>query len=198
MERSGNDLIVQFNQGDNKAFTTIYEENYPTVYYFVRQFVPEREDAEDITAEIFVKLWKKRAGLDSIKNIQAFLYVTARNACIDFLRYTKRQHENREKLLQQLEEQPAEGNMRDDIRAEVLQSIYREMENLPKSCRTVFSMSYLEGLSANEIANKLKINPQSVYNLRQQAIKLLRIAFLDKKMFVALLFPLYSMALRLQ
>lgn len=187
MNRSDNDLIIQFNQGDAGAFSDIYNKYYPNVYYFVRQFVKEREDAKDITADIFVKLWNMRSNITSIKNMQAFLYVSARNSCIDFLRYLKRQQEKRESLYYLLEQTPEEGTLTEDIRAEVLQYIYEEIDKLPGNCRRVFSMSYLEGRSTNDIAEALQINPQSVYNHRQRAIKILRMAILPKKILLAIL-----------
>jgi RNA polymerase sigma-19 factor, ECF subfamily len=190
MNRPDNDLIIQFNQGDAGAFSDIYNTYYPNVYQFVRQFVKEREDAQDITADIFVKLWNMRTNITSIKNMQAFLYIAARNSCIDFLRYMKRQQEKRESLYYLLEQTPEEGILPEDIRAEVLQYIYKEIDKLPPNCRKVFSMSYLEGRSTDEIARTLQINHQSVYNHRQRAIKILRMAILPRKIFLSLLFSL--------
>jgi len=190
MNQSDNDLIIQFNKGDAGAFSDIYNTYYPNVYYFVRQFVKEKEDAQDITADIFVKLWNMRTNITSIKNMQAFLYTAARNSCIDFLRYMKRQQEKRESLYYLLEQTPEEGILPEDIRAEVLQYIYKEIEKLPGNCRKVFSMSYLEGRSTAEIAETLHINPQSVYNHRQRAIKILRMAILPRKIFLSILFSL--------
>jgi len=60
MEQPGDDLIVKFNQGDTEAFTVLYTRYYYTLYNFVKRFIPDREDAEDLTAEVFVKLWKLR------------------------------------------------------------------------------------------------------------------------------------------
>ena len=188
MEQPDNDIITRFNRGEALAFTAVYNEYYPAIYYFVRRFIADREDAEDITADVFVKLWKMHANLESIANIKAFLYVAARNTCIDFLRYTRRQNENRKKLLYLLEQEPSEGPLQDDLWTEMLQYIYKEIDKLPRSCRKVFKMSYLEGRSNSDISKALHINPQSVYNHKQRAIKLLRLALFDKKILAVLLF----------
>src|SRR5580698_10202411 len=135
MERSGNDLILQFNQGDTAAFSAIYNEYYPSIYYYVRRFINEREDAEDITADIFVKLWKVHTNITSINNARAFLYTTARNTCIDFLRQLKRQNERQKELLHTLMQEPAEDSLKEDLKAAVLQSIFEEIERLPPACR---------------------------------------------------------------
>ncbi|HEX9504022.1 MAG TPA: RNA polymerase sigma-70 factor [Patescibacteria group bacterium] len=180
MEQPDNDLILQFNHGDTEAFTAIYNNYYLTLYYFVKKFIPEREDVEDITADIFIKLWRMHANFDNIKNIEAFLYITGRNACLDFLRYLQRHDEKQKELLHILLKDSVEG-VQEDLKAEILKSIYKEIEKLPRSCRNVFKMAYLEEMSNSEIAEHLQINNQSVRNHKQRAIKLLRIALLNGK-----------------
>jgi len=191
MEQPDNDLISQFTRGDTEAFTAIYNAYYPTLHSFVRKFIPEREDAEDITADIFIKLWRIHANFDTIKNIEAFLYITGRNACLDFLRSLKRRNEKQKELLYVLLQEPAEGVLPEDIKAEVLKTIYQEIEKLPPSCRNVFKLAYLEGLSNSDIAETLRINNQSVRNHKQRAIKILRIALLNRNMVIGALIGLY-------
>lgn len=181
MEQPDNDLILRFNQGDTEAFTAIYNDYHLTLYHFVQKFIHKREDAEDITAEIFVKLWKLHPNFNSIKNIEAFLYITGRNACLDFLRYIQRRDEHKKKILDVLFQSPVEGTI-EDIKTEVLIAIYKEVEKLPRSCRNVFKMAYFEGLTNSEIAEFLQINNQSVRNAKQRAIKLLRLALLNKNL----------------
>ena len=178
MEQPENDLIVQFNQGDTEAFTAIYNKYFSTLYYFVKRFVPEREDAEDITADVFVKLWSLRANLNSIKNIEAFLYITGRNACLDFLRHIQRRGMRQKELLHALLQEKEEGQLTEDVKTLVLKAIYEEIEKLPRSCRAVFKMAYLDGLSNGQIAEALSINNQSVRNHKLRAVKILRIALL--------------------
>ncbi|HVU56851.1 MAG TPA: RNA polymerase sigma-70 factor [Puia sp.] len=178
MEQPENDLIVQFNQGDTEAFTAIYNKYFSRLYYFVKRFVPEREDAEDITADVFVKLWSLRANLNSIRNIEAFLYITGRNACLDFLRHIQRRNMRQKDLLHALLQEKEEGQLTDDVKTLVLKAIYEEIEKLPRSCRRVFKMAYLDGLSNSQIAEALSINNQSVRNHKLRAVKILRMALL--------------------
>lgn len=197
MEQPFDDLIVQFNQGDTEAFTAIYNRYYSTLYYFVKRFIPEREDAEDITADVFVKLWNLRANLKTIKNIEAFLYVTGRNACLDFLRHLQRRNMRQKELIQALLQQPEEGRLEEDVKTLVLQAIHAEIEKLPRSCRTVFKMAYIDGMSNSQIAEALGINNQSVRNYKLRAAKLLRIALLNRNMLVGVFIAVYFNVLRL-
>ncbi|HTI08444.1 MAG TPA: RNA polymerase sigma-70 factor [Puia sp.] len=182
MEQPDNDLILQFNQGDIQAFSVIYDTHYVSIYRFVRQFIHEREEAEDIVANTFIKLWKLRSNFESRHNIKAFLYITTRNACFDSLRHQKRQSEKQKELFYFLSQRPAEEHFQDDVETEVLKSIFREIEKLPPSVRTVFKMAYIEGKSNDEIAAHLHITNQSVRNNKHRAIKLLRMAILNTNM----------------
>jgi len=197
MEQPVDDLISQFNHGDAEAFTSIYNRFYAKVYYFVKRFIPEREDAEDITADVFVKLWNLRANLQTINNIEAFLYITGRNACLDFLRHIQRRNLRQKELIRSLLQEPEEGGLEEDVKTLVLQAIHAEIEKLPRSCRTVFKMAYLDGMSNSEIAASLDINNQSVRNFKLRAVKLLRIALLNKNMLVGAFVAVYFTVLRL-
>ena len=197
MEQPENDLIVQFTQGDTEAFTTIYNRFYPKLYYFVKRFVPEREDAEDITADVFAKLWKLRANLQTIKNIEAFLYITGRNACLDFLRHIQRRNMRQKDLIYALLQEPEEGILDEDVKTLVLRTIHAEIEKLPRSTRQVFKMAYLDGMSNSEIAAALDINNQSVRNYKLRAIKTLRIALLTRNMLVSAFIAVYCNVLRI-
>ena len=196
MEHPDHDLIIQFNQGDAGAYTAIYNKYFHTLYFFVRRFVPEKEDAEDITAEIFLKLWRLRANLESVKNIEAFLYITARNACLDFLRHLKRQSEKEKELVYTLLQQPPDSLLKDDVKTEVLKAIQTEMTRLPPSCRRVFEMAYMEGRSNEEIAETMQINNQSVRNHKQRAIKLLRLTLHNRNILAGAMIWLYLAVLR--
>jgi len=74
--------------------------------------------------------------------------------------------------------------------AELLQRIYEEIEKLPKKCRQVFKLAYLDGLSNEEIAELLHINYQSVKNQKVRALKILRLA-LNKGFLAVILVRLY-------
>jgi len=182
MEQPDNDLILRFNQGDFRAFTDIYDRYYLTIYRFVRKFIPEREEAEDIMADTFVKLWRLHANFEFEYNIKAFLYVTSRNACFDSIRHQKRQSEKQKEFSYLFGQQPVEDYLQEDVETAVLKSILQEIEKLPLSPKIVFKMAFFEGKSNDEIAAHLHINNQSVRNYKHQAVKLLRIALLNANM----------------
>jgi RNA polymerase sigma factor (sigma-70 family) len=116
-----------------------------------------------------------------LNNIQAFLFITARNASLDFLKYRQRMRENLAELNNKNEQEPdAQLFAETDISAEVLAFIYNEVEKLPEKCREIFKLAYLERLPVKEIAIKLNISPQTVANQKTTALKILRLKVLDR------------------
>ena len=82
----GPELIRHFSEGEPAAFRAVYKQLYLPVLQFVQQWVGNTEDAEELTADTFVKLWNNRTRFETMDYIRAFMHVTARNACINFLK----------------------------------------------------------------------------------------------------------------
>jgi RNA polymerase sigma-70 factor (ECF subfamily) len=72
-----------------------------------------------------------------------------------------------------------------------MQRIYEEIEKLPKKCRQVFKLAYMDGLGNEEIANLLNITYQTVKNQKVRALKILRLALLHKGLLAAILIRWY-------
>jgi RNA polymerase sigma-70 factor (family 1) len=192
MEQSADDLIFQFRRGSSHAYTAIYNLMAPSIYYFARRLVEDKEAAEDITADTFIKLYQMSPNFNSLPNIRAFLFVTTRNACLNYLRNLKVKNQRTSDLLYLLSNGQEKTFPEDEYRVELLQHIYDEIENLPTKCKQVFKLAYLEGLKNDEIAKLLHINNQSVKNQKTRALKILRLALSGKALLALLLTKMYK------
>ena len=67
-------LIKRLAAGDVEAFKTVYRSYFQKVLHFVYRFSLDKEDAEEVVQDVFVKLWNKRTALDAEKNLDVFLY----------------------------------------------------------------------------------------------------------------------------
>lgn len=180
MKTQEQELVNQFKKGNKKAFEAIYNYHYVPIHQFAKRFVVNEQDAEDITTEVFLKLWHRHENFDSYENILAFLYISVRNACLNHLRNEKRQQTGQKELLYLLEDETGHHLEQQQITAKIYQHILSEIDKLPRQLKKVFKMAYVEGLSNEEIAAKLNINNQSVRNHKARALKLLRIALTDQ------------------
>lgn len=166
-----------------------FNAHHKAMYYWVQKFVSTREDAEDIVADVFVRLWKKGQA-SKPENMKSFLYAAAKNAALDFLRSRDRKIKHEPELIRILSESDDSDFAASEVKAAVLTAIFNEIENLPRKVRTVFKMAYLEGLGNEEIASKLNIKNQTVRNFKYRAAQELRLKLL-KSALVSLLFFLY-------
>jgi RNA polymerase sigma-70 factor (ECF subfamily) len=167
-----NKLLQQFAAGEPGAFATIYKQFYQRIYYFAKTFLPDKQDAEDITADTFVKLWNHRSNFDNINSIGSFLHVTARNSCYDFLRHLKVKTDKQADLLRQIElhDQPELQYTKDEL----LILVQKEVKNLSDKLRQIYYLSYNEGLSPAQIAESLKLSVQTVSNQKTSLLKILK------------------------
>lgn len=172
-------IVALFNKGDAQALAHVFELHNRSLCYFAERLTGDRQEAEDIVADAFMKLWNKRADFENLQNIKAFLYIATRNACFDFLKHRRRSNSSHDEILY-LSQENDDALLHTMIETELLQKIYGEIERLPGKCRTIFKL-FLEGKSTQEIADQLNISRQNVLNQKARAIQLLRIFLLQKK-----------------
>lgn len=192
MKNPGHQVIIEFKEGSKEAFAEVYKTHFASLFFFVRRFINDRQEAEDITAETFIKLWKIRFNFDTHQNIKAFLYITARNACLDCLRAQKRNSGAQQELMYLLMQNDGVTFIQDEVKGDVLQEIKNEIENLPPKCQQIFKMAFLERVKNADIAEQLGLTVQTVKNQKVRAIKLLRLAINKDLVILSLLFFLLN------
>jgi len=163
------------NHQDERVFTDLYSKFYPAVYHFALQFL-EAADAEDITADVFSKLWIRRPCFTHLYQIKSFLQVSARNACFNYISHqgvAKRKETILAKTVLWAEGPP---DYHEHASQRLLQLILDEIEKLPQKRRQVVKLFYLQGLKEKEIARRLKLGVGTVHNQKLRAVKSIRMA----------------------
>src|SRR5271165_1739518 len=100
------ELIARARAGDTAAWGDLYKEYAPAIFRFCRRAMPTREDAEDATMEVFMKLRNKLSQYDQSRSFTAWLYKVAANHCWDMLRRRRARHE---KDMEDVDELPLEA-----------------------------------------------------------------------------------------
>lgn len=168
--------------GDQEAFQAVFRQHYQALCYFAMSIVQDREEAEDLVQETFSKLWNKRGDFRTAANVKAFLYITTKNACLNFLKQKQRQL-SREQAFTYLQDEASFDPVL--VETEIIRELYHEIENLPTQCRRIFRMSYLEGRKNEEIAGALDISYNTVRTQKLRALKLIRASLLKKNLLSA-------------
>src|SRR5215470_3419706 len=121
--------VAQARAGHNEAWGELYRQFAPAIFRFCRRTMPSREDAEDATMDIFIKVRQKLSQYDATRPFTAWLYTVAANHCWDLLR--------RRKLRQDLEtgevenmplEHPDPGQLEKLIERRTSQEVRRALD----------------------------------------------------------------------
>ncbi len=187
-------LFQAFQQGQSDAVETIFGRYFKPVYIYAERITGESLGTEDIVVDSFQKSWERRATFPTIDDFRIFLYRIVRNACLTS-NLTRSKHAGAHAQLHFLTARDSEednADSREIMRAELMQAIYQEIEELPDRCRTIFKLIFLQGLSTDQIAAQLDLNTQTVRTQKARAIGLIRTRLLKKGMVPALLL-LYSL-----
>lgn len=158
----------QIQEGDEKAFEKVFHYYYRHLVIFAMRYLTDRDAAENLVQNVFVKLWDKRKELQ-IQSIKGYLMVAVRNQCHNELK-----HQQVDKKFQQsvhFEETDAEAEFPDE---EVMSRIYAVIEQMPEQRRKIFKMNRLDGMKYKEIAAALHLSPKTVEVQIGHALKFLR------------------------
>jgi RNA polymerase sigma-70 factor (ECF subfamily) len=139
-------------------------------------------DAQDISSEAFVKLWKVKEDFKTLGNIKAFLYTTTRNTCIDYLR-TRKTLLGTQKVFHYLNGMGDQESIENaQTEAELFGELHRQIEKLPPRCKDVFRLLYFHNIKASEVAKMLGITTRNVHAQKRIAIIFLRSHLILKKL----------------
>lgn len=179
-------LLQEFKRGDIHAFKAVYSMFFPSLCFFAKRLVDNEGEGEDIAADSFVKLLLRHGSFDTLPNIKAFLYITTRNACLNYLRNSQRHHTEKREL-NRVQDKTDEHVLSHMVHAEVLREVEFEIEQLPNRCKEIFKLIYYERRPANEIAGMLGISINTVWVQRAKAIQLIRTKLVKRGLLSVLL-----------
>ena len=160
-----------------RDFLEIYRAFYGKVFTFVLSLVKSKANAQDITQNIFMKLWKNRKKLEYIKSMDDYLFILSKNACMDYFRKASRKKEIStdvfdEFLLSRIVSSPEK---RIDALS-YIEELRHVIDSLPSKRRDIFIMSRFDGLSNDEIASILGVSKKTVENQISLATKKIKIS----------------------
>lgn len=174
-----NDLIEQFNKGERTAYKGIFDYYYKDLFHFAWKMLGNKEDAEDLTIQIFSKLFLRHADFNTAPNLKAFLYISTRNSCLNFLRDKKYETEMRKKFADKMESD-YRLSLEYTVKSDLLEAVQKAISNLPETYRRIFRLLILEERKPSEVAALLDISLDNVYQQKKRALQMLRMRLDDK------------------
>ena len=181
--------FISFKSGDKRAFEHYFEYYYGSITGFCVQFLGDKDKAQSVAQDSFIKLWSNRSKVETISGIKSFLYTAAKTQCLDILRHKSVIVKYRNIKLQEQEtafnEEILSAMNFDDVSFSELEAlIEKTISRLPPQCKTVFLLSRYEFKKNKEIAKELNISIKAVEGNITRALKIFRIELSNYIIFI--------------
>ena len=167
-------IIKRLSEGDQSAYRVVFEHYYPRIWEFVRRIVKSESLAEDITQDIFVKIWERREifGVE-VHSFSKYIYIMSRNAALNALRQSSRTTPIADSGT--IKEEQGSSSLEESYYAKEKELIIRlTVCQMPEQRRRIFEMSRYMGMDNQTIATTLNISKKTVENHLTLALKTLR------------------------
>ncbi|MFV0483886.1 MAG: RNA polymerase sigma-70 factor [Bacteroidales bacterium] len=154
-------------------FQEFFNNYFPKVKSFALQILKSEEDAEDITQDIFVKIWENPELWSNKTKSDNYLYVTTRNQIYNFLKHKTVELKHMEDAARKMRiSEQRQADQSDELHVKELELLIQiAIDNMPKQRRRIFLMSRQENLTNQEIANKLDISVRTTEHHIYQALQ---------------------------
>jgi RNA polymerase sigma-70 factor, ECF subfamily len=151
-------LLSKVRAGDSEAWGELYRLYAPAIFRFCRRALPAREDAEDATTEIFMKVRQKLGTYDASRPFTAWLYKVASNHCWDMLRRRRIRQDLETGDLETLPLEHPDPSQLERLQAQhTSKEVNKGLTRLPDRARMALVLRYYADMSYDEIAETLGV-----------------------------------------
>lgn len=168
------DLLIALGNGQVNALGSLYDRYSRLVYGLAYKILGNSEEAEDITQEVFLTLWRRNAYNPSRGSLSSFLTTMTRSRSIDKLRSRGTKLRFIQRWQGMVKNEAVATPLDRAAIGERSQLVRDAMSQLPESERLVLEIAYYEGLSQSEIAKRLNIPLGTVKTRSRQGLLKLR------------------------
>jgi len=166
-------LTTMLRHDDLKAFDILFHKYKTRLYQFAMSYLHESPDAEEIVQNTFLAVWNHRYSLESSGSIKSYLFKITVNAIYNHLKH---------KLINRKYEQYIREKYNDTDETTQNEIFYQDLHTrlisviaqLPEQQQRIFRLSRIDGLSYDEIAEKLKISIRTIENQIYRATKIIK------------------------
>lgn len=183
-------LVKRLHKDDIFAFNELYQKYSAKAYNFVIKHLDIEEDAKDLLQELFITIWNKRKDINEELSFNSYLFTITLNLIRKHLRKKVKDRNIINKWTETAEHYSRDSAYMAEFND--LENISNKIINeLPPKRKQVFELSRKEGLSNDEIAEKLNIRKKTVENHLNLALKYFRNKYKSTSFLLSLFFMLY-------
>ncbi|WP_139302439.1 RNA polymerase sigma factor, partial [Mucilaginibacter polytrichastri] len=167
------ELLAKVVQGDQRAFTTIFDYYQKYVFGFGLKLTYSEDLAEEIVQDIFLKVWYGRDKLNTIESFGAYLNRLVRNHAFNLLRQVASHAKANKRIGEGLSELDNSTQHDLDLR-ETTRLLDEAIQLLPLQQKKIYILCRQEGLKYEEAAQQLNISPDTVHYHMKLALNAIR------------------------
>lgn len=167
------ELLKLVAAGDEHAYRELFHRHWDNVYSVALVLTKSVQLAEDMVQDIFLKIWQKREQFAAVERFEDYLFIMARNHIYTQLKKKTRDDQFRQQVQQYFDDGTNNAEVQ-LLTKETQLRINQAVEQLTPQQQLVYRMSRDQGLSHEEIAEKLNISRNTVRNHIVQSLKQIR------------------------
>lgn len=153
------------------AYEDMFRRFQPALVKYAASMLFSVEDAREVVQDVFINIWQKRGQLEFGEGLKSYLYRAVRNQTLNKIQRNRIDTVSLDEKIYVISQDIDFG---DEVKNKRLKEVFRHIDALPPSCKEIFMMSRVEGLSHKEIAEILDISRKTVENQVGIALKKIR------------------------
>ncbi len=171
-EANERQLLTAIANGEQAVFRACYDAHVRQVFNVAMQYAKHQEDAEEITQEVFVKLYKHAHKFKGESKLSTWLYRVTVNHALNYIEKRKRRLRKEEEYGTSLFDQ-TEPRLTEEQKARAAQ-LMKWVERLPARQQTAFNLSFIQDMPRQDVADVMELSLKAVESLLQRAKQNLR------------------------
>ncbi len=174
-----NQLIEQYLKGNEQALETLISRYLRPMYSFIYQKVGSAADAQDISQEVFLKVWKNIKKFDPKKKFKPWLFQIAKNTCIDYLRkkksipFSRFENDKGQNVLLETLVSPSHVNLLDTLHNKAAFAVLTK--DLSGHERQIIQLRHTQGMTFREIASVCEESINTIKSRYRRILKHMRL-----------------------
>ncbi|GGH60326.1 hypothetical protein GCM10011379_08060 [Filimonas zeae] len=169
-------LWQELQNGNEEAFMKLYNQSYQVLYSFGSRVHANSQVVKDTIHEMFCELWDQHARLPQVENVRAYLFTYLKRKLLREITIEVKHHsfvrEDSSRPQMELSYEDMLVNLETD--EETRNRLRHYLQKLTPAQLQIIQMKYYEGLSYEQIAHQLQLQPRTVYNRVYESLQLLR------------------------
>jgi len=183
-------VVRKIKEGDVLSFDQLFYKYHKKIYYFARCYLKNKVEAEEVTQDVFLNLWRFRQQINEDYDFNRYLFKVTYNAICKVFRKKASIRKQMDNILKDIIKEDHSTDL--DIEYNnLVETVNVFIEQLPAQQKKVFLLSTKDFLDNDQIASKLNISLKTVENHLSNARAFLRKALVDNHILSLLFFILF-------